>query len=216
MSDEQKPLSLSKFNLSGFLVLREFQGSRTMNLNAFNGGVSFSIWDSNQRGAPVDNISLTRPVVRLLNRAMKNIIKAQPNTTVTIGQHNWDRNANGGKGGWVKGNMFKFIKDDKQTYALEVSTPKLSLPLKTVFKGPKFTVDTDDLTESERSELALMNLIETLDFDVPMMRLLSRLNMPKPSSFSSNKTNINVSNNMSDGGAHSGGRSYTSDDEAPY
>ena len=215
MSDD-RPLSLSKFNLSGFLVLREFQGSRTMNLNAFNGGVSFSIWDSNQRGAPVDSISLTRPIVSLLVRSMKNIIKAQPNTVLTIGQHVWDKSANDGKGGWVKGNLFKFIKDDKQTYALEVSTPKLTMPLKTTFRGPKFSVDTDDLNESERSELALRNVIETLEFDVPMMRLLSRLNMPKPSSFSKNNTNTNTNTNVSDGGAPSGGRSYTSDDEDPY
>ncbi len=211
--DGNNQQSLSKFNLSGYLVLREFQGSRTMNLNAYSGGVSFTIWDSNQRGTPVDSVSLTRPVVRLLTRTMKNIIKAQPNTTFTIGQHNWDKNLNGGKGGWVKGNMFKFIKDDKQTYALEVSTPKLDIPLKTVFKGPKFTIDTDDLTESERSEQGLRNLIETFEFDVPMMRLLSRLNMPKPS-FGGNNNRPNRSSDNSSSSSNE--RSYTSDNEEPY
>ena len=199
----------SKFNLGGVMVLREFQGSRTINLNAFSGGASFTIWDSNQRGMPVDSISLSRSVSRMLIRTMKNIIKAQPNTNVTVAQSQWDKNQNGGKGGWVKGNLFKFIKDDKQTYAMEVSTPKMEIPLKVAFRGPKLTIDTDDLTDSQRSELALMDLIEVLEHDVPLIRLLSRLNMPKP-------TARNNNNSSSDNISSEQKQSYTNDDEAPY
>lgn len=207
MSDDAK--QMSKFNLSSYMTLREFQGSRTISLNAFSGGVSFSIWDSNQRGAPVDSIPLSRAVVRMLVKTLKNIIKAQPNTIVPFWQHTWDKSQNGGKGGWVKGNMFKIIKDDKQTYALEISTPKIEVPIKVTFRGPKMSVDTDDLTDSQRSESGLMDLIDVLEKETPWLRLLSRLNMPKPTFKSNTKSDTNV-------GSEDNKSSYVNDDEAPY
>ena len=202
----------NRYDMSNFYRFRISQDSRTADISAFNGNVTLSIWDNTQRGGPIERISMTRELTKLLQTHCENILKAQPSTTLTLEQKIWERNSDGKGGTWTTGNIFKFIKDDKQTYAMEISTRKMSSPLKCIFKSGNFSVGTDELTEAEQSALGLKTFISFLDKEVPLMRALTTFNRVKPQ----------FNNNRNSGGSHTPPppstekANYTNNDEAPY
>ena len=184
--------------------------NRTVSFNAFNGVVSLTIWDSTHRGGPVDSIPLTRELCKMLVEAFEGILKAQPNTNLTVQTQQYNKPQNG-PGKWEMRALFKFTKDDKQIYSVEITTSKMNTPFKKIFRSAPFTLNTDELNESQRSALELKTFIDFLLKDVPIMRHNSTFNMTPPN-YNNNRNN-NSSSTPSTPPAST--PSYT-DNEPPY
>lgn len=154
--------------------------TRSVNIGAFQGNASFTIWDSNQRGAPVQNIPFSREMVELFNRVLKKLLESQPNTTLTIEKPTYVKEGDQGK--YVKDIFFKFHKNDKQTYSLEIASNKLSTPVVCSFRTSAIDMGNGELDESAKSALAVKAFITFLTFDLPTVRVISMFN-PKPRKF---------------------------------
>ena len=152
--------------------------TRSASFGAYQGGVSITIWDSAQKGAPVQSIPFTREMGVLFVQVLKKLISAQPNTSMTIGKPSAVKEGERFK--FVKDVIFKFTKTEKQTYTMEISSLKLGAPTVQVFKPVgAIELGVDELTEGDKSALAVKGFISFIESEVPNMRIMSMIN-PKP------------------------------------
>lgn len=178
--DAPQTTQQNKFDFGGYYNLRGYQdNNRSMSINAFNGAISFAIWDRQHQGGPIDSISLTREFAHLFKKTLKEMLDAQPNTSIPIGNYTRIFQGQGQPTKWEKNVTFNFIKDDRQMYFLEVQTQKVTSPIKFMFKSAPFLVNTDDISDSERSALHVKALLEIFEKEIPHMRVISCFNKVK-------------------------------------
>lgn len=178
MSGELKELKFDTNKVFAFRVANN--DTRSVNISAFSGVVQLTIWDRNQSGGPVEKIAITSSLKRLFIRQMTELLSAQPNTVLTLEQKTWMRNSDGKGGSFQTRAIFKFIKDEKQTYAFEISTPKMVNPVKCVFRSvDKFVIGNEEITESESSALGVHDFLDFLKIDYTFAKHHSKFNLPK-------------------------------------
>lgn len=154
--------------------------------------------DSLTIGAYAGNISLTvfkkggnKPEIKLpvgisfsleLKRLAKEINTANPNTRLPFIQMVYDPNVKS----YSKGISVIFGKDEKRILSIEVSAPNVA-PIKFNLKGKGvFTNGSDPIGEEVRSAYGLQELLFVLDKQVPVAMMLSKYNLPKFPSRTSN------------------------------
>lgn len=206
MSEDMSQQNQSRFNFNSHYTLRAVNDNRTCTVNGFNGNVSLSIWDQNNRQGPVDTIPMNRELTHLMIKTLKELLKAQPNTTLTLEQKVYQRNEDGKGGKWVPGTIFKFVKDDKQMCFMDIHTKKLGTPLKLIYRSGNFSVGTDELSDHEKSALSLSTFISYLENEVPQLRVAGCFN----------KRAFSQSNRPANRPPSAQASSFTNDDEAPY
>lgn len=179
MSDVTDLIEKLGFNTNGVYKFYGARGdSRSAQIGLYNGAVSFTVWDSQNRGGPIQSVSWSRDAVVLIVRVLRQLLKAQPDTTLTIEQQKYVKE--GERGSYVKDTLFKFVKNDKQMYLMEVTSPKLSTPLLLTFKGAGgLNIGAGELTDSDKSGVAVESFISFLVEELPILRCLSLFNMKK-------------------------------------
>ena len=160
-------------------VLRGGKGeSRTIHFGTFAGNASMTVWDANQKGAPAQSIPISRECAELMCSILEKLLNSQPSTPVTMEQMTYQRNPDGNGGKWVKDVVFRFVKSDKMTYTMELSSIKLTDPVIIPFMGNgAFMVGNEPLSESERSALRMKTFIRFLKYELPTLRTISLYNM---------------------------------------
>ena len=176
MADEQLKFDTSK----AFSFRTTPQDNRNVSISAFSGSIQLNVWDKNQPGGPIERITISSSLRRLWMKQREGLLAAQPNTVLTLEQKTWCKNPDGKGGSFTTRAIFKFIKDEKQVYAFEISTPKMINPVKCIFKSSeRYVVGTEEYNESELSALSVQDFLDFLKIDYNFVKQNSRFNMPK-------------------------------------
>lgn len=192
------------YQLGGYYRLKVDQSEDSVSVGAFGGFISFTIWKKGDR-TPI-RVPLNRATVQLMKSVLRNLLKAQPETTFTMSIKSYNTTVNR----FEKDILFRFIKDEKQRYSLELSSNKFSEPIKLKFAiSGAYTIGTDDFTEGERSQHDLCCFIDFLEKEVPLLFALSTFNKPERSG------NNNSGGNRGGSGNHSSSGASSNNDE-PY
>ncbi len=171
---QQDKKQLDGYKLGSYYSFKVCQSEDRVSIGAFNGFVQLSVWRKGDN-RPI-NITLNRNMIELLKNTFKNIIKAQPNTTLTFEIKKFD-NSDKRNIKYTKDIFIKIIKDEKQKFFMEISSQQIKDPIRIRFMGPGgYAVGTDDLTEAERSLNDLQVVINILEKEVPLMFLLATFN----------------------------------------
>lgn len=182
MNEELKNLKEQiKFDTSKVFSFRVSNNdTRSVSISAFSGSIQLNIWDKNQSGGPVEKISITNSLRRLWIKQLEGLLSAQPNTVLTLEQKTWMKNSDGRGGSFNTRAIFKFIKDEKQIYLFEISTPKMVNPVKCIFRSvDKFVVGNEEMNDSELSALGVYDFLDFLKVDYNLVKHNSKFNNPK-------------------------------------
>lgn len=192
------------YQLGGYYRFKVDQSEDNVSVGAFGGTVAFTIWKKGER-TPI-RVPLNRATVQLMKHILRNLLKAQPDTAFTLDIKAWNPNDRR----LDKDILFKFVKDDKQRYSIEVNSKKLGTPIKFKFAiSSAYGIGTDEFTEGERSQHDLCCFVDFLEKEYPLLMALSTFNKPERTN-----NNNNGGGNRNSSSNSSSGPSTSSDEEA--
>ena len=166
------------YNFNGLWKAFSSTGNETLSLSVYQGAASLVMF---RRGTdskrPVAKMSLGGAAVIKLKDILKSLMDAQPDTRAPFVQLIFNKESRN----YEQATNFVFFKDDKRCFGVEVSNKLNPTPVKIMFKcANTFSTGAESMTDEQKSILALRELIQILEVEIPQAMLLSRFNMELP------------------------------------
>ena len=160
-----------QYNFGPLWQGRDENGAR-VSISVWGGRTSIAVF---KQGASKPDIK--EPISTGMQIAIRDILKqllsAEPGAKFPLIKQNYDRNAKQ----YVRGLVMNFIKTEKKTAVLEISTPQTEAFKFTIRASASYTTG-DPVSEEVSSMRGVQELITNIDRKLPLQECLSTFNLP--------------------------------------
>ena len=150
-------------------------GNETISLSVYQGSASLVVFKKGSESRrPVVKMTLTIASCLKIADILTQLLDAQPETRQPFLQMSFNKETRA----YEQNTSFVFFKDERRCYGLEISNRAIPTPIKILFKCPAtFSTGSEALSDEQKSQLAVRELIIILRDQIPQAMLLSRFNM---------------------------------------
>lgn len=160
-----------QYNFGALWQARDENGAR-VTVSVWGGRTSIAVF---KQGASKPDIKeqLSTGMQIAIRDILKQVLNAEPGAKFPLIKQNYDRNAKQ----FVRGLVLNFIKTEKKTAVLEISTPQSEAFKFTIRSSASYTTG-DPVSEEVSSMRGVQELITNIDRKLPLQECLSMFNLP--------------------------------------
>jgi hypothetical protein len=190
----------NKYNLNSLWRAFSQTANETLSFSVYNGTASIVMFKKGSESRrPVVKMNLSVPALLMMGDILKSLLDAQPGTRLPFVQMSFNKEGRT----YEQATSFVFYKDDKRTYGIEISNKFIPTPVKVPLRcSATFSRGAEPLTDEQKSQYAVRELIKLCNEQLPEAMLLSRFNMEQPTG----NSNGNGGYRNRNGGGNNGGQ----------